>query len=64
MRLRDPVDGPTANVTYNNGVVVISLSCAERAMPAKLSLDVVSAIQGERAGSFGHPVRSAGDGLT
>lgn len=47
------VDGDRANVTYNNGVLVVSLPVAERTTPAQLSLNTVSATQGERVGNRG-----------
>lgn len=47
------VDGERANVTYNNGVLVVSLPIAERTTAAQLSLDTVSATQGERVGNRG-----------
>ena len=53
------VDGPLANVTYNNGVVVVVLPSAQSTRPAQLKLDAVSATQGERVGNFGHPIRDA-----
>ena len=57
--LKDGVDGPMANVTYNNGVVVVVLPRTRQTTPAHLSLEEVSPTQGERVGNFGHPVRAA-----
>ena len=53
------VDGELANVTYNNGVVVVVLPSAQNTRPAHLTLDAVSPTQGERVGNFGHPIRDA-----
>jgi HSP20 family protein len=57
--LPQAVDGELANVTYNNGVVVVVLPCAQNTRPAHLTLDAVSPTQGERVGNFGHPIRDA-----
>lgn len=57
VQVPDAVDGEMANVTYNNGVVVVVLPVAEQTRPAQLSLDARSATQGERIGNQGHPAR-------
>ena len=49
------VDGERANVTYNNGVLVVSLPIVEVTRPARLTLSELSATQGERFGESGHP---------
>jgi HSP20 family molecular chaperone IbpA len=49
------VDGPRANVTYNNGVLVVSLPIVEVTREARLTLSQLSATQGERFGESGHP---------
>ena len=59
VELPAPVDGEMANVTYNNGVVVVVLPIAEKTRTARLTLDAVTATHGERVGNAGHPVRSA-----
>jgi HSP20 family protein len=61
VKLPDPVDGPMANLTYNNGVLVVVLPRTERTAPAHLSLDAVSATQGQRVGNTGRPVRAANE---
>jgi HSP20 family protein len=58
VRLPEPVDGTMANVTYNNGVIVVVMPKASATKPAKLRLDTVSATQGERIGNAGKPARS------
>ncbi|MEX2227942.1 MAG: Hsp20/alpha crystallin family protein [Dehalococcoidia bacterium] len=47
------VDGERANVTYNNGVIVVSLPVADRTTTAELMLHGVSPTQGERVGNRG-----------
>jgi HSP20 family protein len=49
------VDGERANVTYNNGVLVVSLPIVETTRAARLTLSELSATQGERFGESGHP---------
>lgn len=51
------VDGALANVTYNNGIVVVALPAAEQTRPARLTLDVLEATRGACARNAGHPVR-------
>lgn len=52
-----PVDGEMANVTYNNGVLVVALPVVEKTRAARLELEPISATQGEHVGNQGHPVR-------
>ncbi|MBI3970536.1 MAG: Hsp20/alpha crystallin family protein [Chloroflexi bacterium] len=52
-----PVNGEMANVTYNNGVLVVVSPVAERTQPARLLLEPVGPIRGERVGNVGHDVR-------
>jgi HSP20 family protein len=49
------VDGERANVTYGNGVLVVSLPIVEETRPARLTLSGTSATRGERLGARGHP---------
>lgn len=49
------VDGERANVTYNNGVLVVSLPIVEVTRAARLTLSELSATHGERFGESGHP---------
>lgn len=53
LELPTNVDGGRANVTYNNGVLVVSLPVAQRTTSADLSLNQISATQGERVGNRG-----------
>jgi HSP20 family molecular chaperone IbpA len=53
-----PVDGPSATVTYGNGVLVVALRVSETTRPARLSLEPISATRGERAGNPEHPPHS------
>lgn len=55
LQLPQPVDGEMANVTYNNGVLVVILPRAEETRPARLSLDHVGPAHGERVGHRGSP---------
>lgn len=47
------VDGERANVTYNNGVVVIVLPVSESTRAANLALEQISPTQGVRVGNQG-----------
>jgi HSP20 family protein len=47
------VDGERANVTYSNGVIVVSLPVAERTTTAELTLEEVDARKSERVGNRG-----------
>ncbi|MGE0541836.1 MAG: Hsp20/alpha crystallin family protein [Dehalococcoidia bacterium] len=49
------VDGGRANVTYGNGVLVVSLPIVEVTRPARLTISELSATHGERFGASGHP---------
>jgi HSP20 family protein len=60
--LKQGVDGPTANVTYNNGVLVVVLPLAGKTTPAELSLGRVSATQGETVGHQGQDMQPPGSG--
>jgi len=53
-----PVNGPSATVTYGNGVLVVALPIAETTRPARLSLEPIGATRGERAGNPNHPPHS------
>jgi HSP20 family protein len=63
-----PVNGPLANVTYDNGVLVIALPVAQQTSPAVLNVPPVGEAHGERIGNAGRPpqpttptTRAAGD---
>ena len=60
LALDTPVDGPSATVTYGNGVLVVALPIAESTRPACLSLEPIGATRGERAGNPDHPRHSRG----
>lgn len=53
--LPNPVDGQLANVTYGNGVLVVTLPISDRTTPARLILQTVGPAHGERIGNAGHP---------
>lgn len=57
LTLPSPVDGGMANITFRNGILVVALPLAESTRPARLGLEAVGAVYGERAGNAGHPVR-------
>jgi HSP20 family protein len=50
------VDGPHANVTYGNGVLVVALPISTRFHSARLSPRSVGPAQGEWVGHTGHPM--------
>jgi HSP20 family molecular chaperone IbpA len=52
------VDGPTATVTYGNGVVVVALPVAAGTRPVRLTLDPIGPTRGERAGDPQHPAHT------
>jgi HSP20 family protein len=65
------VDGGRANVTYSNGVIVVSLPIAERTTTAELTLEEVEPGKGERVGNRGRNLegdtggtRSSGEATT
>jgi HSP20 family protein len=51
--LPEAVDGSSANATYNNGVLVVSLLTSNSTVPAAIELDRVSATKGIQVGSAG-----------
>jgi HSP20 family protein len=53
--LSTPVDGPTANVSYGNGVLTVALPVSEQPHPARLTPERVSPARGQRKGHAGHP---------
>ncbi|HEX5415025.1 MAG TPA: Hsp20/alpha crystallin family protein [Chloroflexota bacterium] len=53
VRLPFPVDGSKANVTFNNGILAISLPEARETKAQRIYLDRISAISGERVGWSG-----------
>ena len=49
------VDAEHANVTYGNGVLVVTLPISEQTVPALMVFDQMEAEQGVHAGNAGHP---------
>lgn len=61
VRLPYPVDGSRANVTYNNGILAISLPESADTKAQRIYLDRISSTSGERvgwSGFFGEPTIS------
>ena len=50
-----PVDGKSANVTYGNGVLTVTLPINQQKLPARLVLERLAPTYGERKGNAGHP---------
>jgi HSP20 family protein len=57
LRLPCAVDGSIANVTYGNGVLVVTLPVTATLHPARIKLDTISEARGEHAGHHGQPVQ-------
>lgn len=55
LKLTSPVDGPMANVTYGNGVLVVVLPRTQTTRPATLHMQEIAPDTGRRAGNAGHP---------
>jgi HSP20 family protein len=71
VELPNHVDGQRANLTYNNGVLVVALPVAERTTPATLTFGQTSGTHGERIGNRGRNLegdtgkqRGAGESTT
>jgi len=71
LELPTNVDGQRANVTYNNGVIVVSLPVADRTTAAELMLEQTEPTKGERVGNRGRNMegdtggrRGKGEGTT
>jgi HSP20 family protein len=54
--LNTPVDGEMANVTYENGVIVVALPVSEEMRAAEIHPERISRTRGRRAGNSGHPI--------
>ena len=50
-----PVNGPCANVTYGNGVLLVTLPLSEQTLPSHLVLERLTPTHGEHKGNAGHP---------
>jgi HSP20 family protein len=55
LTLAIPVNAECANVTYGNGVLMVTLPISEQTLPARLMLERVTPTHGERKGNAGHP---------
>ena len=51
-----PVNAVCANVTYGNGVLLVTLPISDQTSPARLTLQRVTPTHGEHKGNAGHPV--------
>jgi HSP20 family protein len=60
VRLPSGVDGEMANLTYNNGVLVVVLPVTHETRPAHLTLEVMSPTRGRRFGNTGSPIEPWG----
>ena len=54
IQLPNAVDGERANVTYGNGVLIVSLPVSAKTVPATLVLEKTGVARGERIGNVGH----------
>src|SRR5437016_5005667 len=50
-----PVNAMCANVTYGNGVLLVTLPISQLTLPARLVLQRITPTHGERKGNAGHP---------
>ena len=55
LKLPMPVDGQLANLTYSNGVLVVTFPIAANVRPAQLRMASVGSARGERIASHGNP---------
>ncbi len=53
--LPDAVDGPSANLTYGNGVLVVAMLICKQSRPARLALSAIEPGRGLRLGNAGRP---------
>lgn len=54
LELPESVDGPSANVTYGNGVLVVAMMLSDQPRPATLMLTATGPARGQRLGNAGH----------
>jgi HSP20 family protein len=54
LALSVPVNAVCANVTYGNGVLVVTLPISDQTTPARLTLAQVTPTHGEHRGNAGH----------
>jgi len=57
LTLATPVDAAAANVTYENGVLVVTMPVSDSFRAGSLSLERVGPTEGKRYGNAGHPPR-------
>jgi HSP20 family protein len=50
-----PVNAPCANVTYGNGVLLVTLPISEQTSASRLVLERITPTHGTRKGNAGHP---------
>jgi HSP20 family protein len=50
-----PVNATCANVTYGNGVLMVTLPISQQTLPARLVLERLAPTHGQRKGNAGHP---------
>ncbi len=55
LALPAPVNAACANVTYGNGVLLVTLPISEQTQAARLALERMTPTHGERKGNAGHP---------
>lgn len=60
LELPSVVNGALANVTYNNGVLVVAMPISSEIQPAELMLERTGQARGERVGHSGHVVEGEG----
>ncbi len=53
--LPEAVDAEQANVTYGNGVLLVSLPISTRTVAARVTLERITPTHGEHKGHAGHP---------
>ncbi len=55
LALVTPVNAECANVTYGNGILLVTLPISEQTPPARLLLTRTTPTHGKRRGNAGHP---------
>src|SRR5258708_34783243 len=50
-----PVNATCANVTYGNGVLIVTLPISHQTLPARLVLERITPTHGQPKGNTGHP---------
>jgi HSP20 family protein len=53
--LPEAVDAARANVTYGNGVLLVTLPISTRTVAARVTLERITPTHGEHQGNAGHP---------